>query len=296
MTATLTPSTRRPRDQARGLRALIAAHAEQAPQTSHCRSLVITSGKGGVGKSVLALNLAVALAQQNRRVALLDASGGLAHLDLLCGLNGYWNLEHLVTGARRLEEIVLTGPAGVQVLTGGQSLADLNATPTTVQQTIWQQLAAYESTCDFLIIDAGVGEHCRIRSLVTAADAAYVVATPEPTAIADAYATIKGLATADDLTLHPILNRCPAAAAERILERIETTADNFLRTALGPGLHLPDDPLVALSVKQRRPFVLSMGEAALAVSRWAEWLVKHRPVSQGAGYFNRLARRWSPET
>ena len=296
MTATLTPSTRRPRDQARGLRALIAAHAGQVPRTSHCRSLVITSGKGGVGKSVLALNLAVALAQRNQRVALLDASGGLAHLDLLCGLNGYWNLAHLVTGARRLEEVVLDGPGGVQVLTGGQSLADLLTTPTTVQQAIWQQLAEYEATCDYLIIDARVGEHRRVRSLVTAADAAYVVATPEPTAIADAYATIKGLTTADELTLHPLINRCPAASAEQILDRIETTADNFLHTSLGPGLHLPDDPLVALSVKQRRPFVLSLGEASLAVSRWAEWLVKQQPVSLGAGYFHRLARRWAPET
>lgn len=296
MTATLTPSTRRPRDQARGLRALIAAHAELSPRTSLCRSLVITSGKGGVGKSVLALNLAVALAQRGQRVALLDASGGLAHLDLLCGLNGYWNLAHLVTGARQLEDIVLEGPAGVQLLTGGQSLAELKTTPITVQQTLWEQLAAYEANCDFLIVDAGVGEQHCVRSLITAADAAYVVATPEPTAIADAYATIKGLASAEDLTLHPLMNRCPAAAAEQILERIETTAGNFLRTALGPGLHLPEDPLVSRSVKVRRPFVFSMGEAALTVSRWADWLVKHRPVSQGAGYFNRLARRWSPET
>ena len=111
-----------PADQARELRALVAKRAaptgDVPRETRTCRSLAIASGKGGVGKSVIALNLAVALARRGDSVCLVDASPSLGHLELLCGQNGYWNLSHVAAGSRRLQDIVLDDPCGVRIEIG----------------------------------------------------------------------------------------------------------------------------------------------------------------------------------
>jgi flagellar biosynthesis protein FlhG len=192
----LTPPQRTGRDQARGLRALLERHANRAfsprGQTA-CRTIAVTSGKGGVGKSHLALNLAVALAQRGRRVCLLDGNLGLGSLDLLCGLNGYWNLAHVVTGARRLEDVILDGPAGIHLIPGASGLTDLADCPPHVQSQLLSQLESLEHEHDVLLIDTGSGIHQLVRQFAQATDDVLVVTTPEPTSIADAYATIKAL-------------------------------------------------------------------------------------------------------
>src|SRR5690606_28127181 len=105
-------------DQAKALRGLMERRlvTDDAPALPPRTALTVavTSGKGGVGKSNIALNLAVALAKANHSVCLLDANLGLGNLDLLCGLNGYWNLSHVLSGARTLQEVVLQGPCGIQ--------------------------------------------------------------------------------------------------------------------------------------------------------------------------------------
>jgi flagellar biosynthesis protein FlhG len=271
-------------DQAQALRGLMERmHSERfdaVASTSagpRARSIAVTSGKGGVGKSSLALNLAIALAQLENRTALLDANLGLGNLDLMCGLNGYWNLSHVVTGARNLREIVLDGPAGVQVIAGASGLAEMADWPETAQADVVGQLAEFEQTQDFLVIDTAAGIHRSVRQFLEACDLVLVVATPEPTAIADAYATIKSLSgqsrsgTAVS-TLEVLINQVDSAEQAGLIgERIRETARTFLQVDVSFAGCIPRDPQVAAAVSRRQPFFIDKPDcpASQAVAQLA---------------------------
>ncbi len=165
-------------------------------------TLAIASGKGGVGKTTLAVNLAAALALRSHRVCLIDGDLGLGNADVLLGLNPRLNLAHLLNGAARLEEILFEAQVGSDVegerarfvlLPGGSGLADLADLDASRRDRLAQLLRELESRFDLLIIDCGAGIGASVLAFVRAADAALIVTTPEPTAITDAYALIKCL-------------------------------------------------------------------------------------------------------
>lgn len=280
-----------PVDQARGLRALLQQREQRqrtSPQAS--RSVAILSGKGGVGKSVLAVNLAVSLAHFGQRVCLLDANAGVGNIDLLCQLNGYWNFSHVVSGARQLSDVVLSGPAGIDVLPGAHSLLEIARCPRHVQQELLDQLAEFEANYDILLIDSGNGLPQWSRGLAAGADEALIVTTCEPTALAEAYATIKALHGTAGLTLSVIANRAGDLQSVRLLERLQATTATFLHGRLSLGCGIPDDPLVAESVLSRTPLVelAPSAPAARAIRQLAERLW-HRPVLRtSSGFFGRI--------
>lgn len=264
-------------DQATILRGLVgdrrdAAAATVAPRTVverrtrtpvDCRTLAVTSGKGGVGKSSLALNLAVALVKMGRKVCLLDANPGLGNIDLMCGLNGYWNLSHVVSGARTVEEIVLAGPGGIHVVPGGAGLEELTHAPADVQVDLLEQLVALEAAHDDLLIDTGTGLATGTRQFLTVAERVLVVTTPEPTAIADAYATIKsicGLTTTPELFVLVNMATDPAIA-RNVLHRIHETARSFLQREVREAGYVPLDAAVPRSIHERCPFAATQPHA-----------------------------------
>lgn len=276
---------------------------EAGPQADApaARVVAVTSGKGGVGKSNIALNVAVALRRAGKRVCLLDANFGLANIDLLCGLNGYWNLAHVVSGARNVADVLLQGPEGVRVVSGGSAIAQLRnesgdpeARSVRIADAL-HQLAALEEEHDFLVIDTGTGIHQHVRPFVAAADAAVLVATPEPTAIADAYATVKALSGHPPANILAVVNQAASSSqAQAILERLQQTARLFLHAEILPGGWIPADPALPDAVVRRTPLLIDSPRSAAAesIEKLAQRIKavseNHAPLGR---YFARLLAR-----
>lgn len=283
-------------DQALELRRLVELRrtSKDALTPTRARSIAVTSGKGGVGKSHLALNLAVALAEQGAAVCLLDGNLGLGSLDLLCGVNGYWNLSHVITGSRQLEDIVLDGPGGVRLIPGASGITDLADCPASVHEKLLEQFDELEAGCDYLIIDTGSGIHRLVRQFAASSDEVLVVTTPEHTAIADAYATVKALSTLPDLAWNVVVNQVhDSEQGERIFERLRHTAGAFLQTPLRWAGAVPWDDVVPDAVVRRQPFLIDHPgcPAAQAVRRIAHRFSEGQPGSELGGYLRRLSQR-----
>ncbi|MBI3861714.1 MAG: MinD/ParA family protein [Planctomycetia bacterium] len=287
-------------DQAQILRGMMerrteTAVVETAALPRHARTIAITSGKGGVGKSNIALNLAIALKKIGHNVCLLDANLGLGNIDLLCGLNGYWNLSHVVSGARTVSEILLEGPCGIHVVPGASGLFDSADCSAIAQREILAQLEELERDHEYLIIDTGTGIHRTVRQFVSAAETVLIVTTPEPTAIADAYATLKALSSGSELLQpHILVNLADSPEqAREIIARVQQTARTFLHLTVSSAGHIPRDPAVPAAVARRKPFVAdgSRCAAGMAVEQLARRIVNlSQPQSDRSSYFSQFAR------
>jgi flagellar biosynthesis protein FlhG len=258
-------------DQARVLRGLMDRRGEwhSPPHGNAARGphvAVVTSGKGGVGTSVISLNLAVSLAQQGRAVGLLDAAPGLGHIDLLGGCGGYWNLNHVLSGSRMVRQICIEGPAGVIVIPGGAALFDLPQSA--ARQNLTHQLIEVERSLDFLVIDAGTCSAPGGIARFAAADQVLLVTTPEPTAVAATYAVIKqasGWLTVSPTEMQVLVNRAESPEqAQETLFRIQKTARVFLNWQPASAGWLPEDEVVSLAVAHRQAFALAVPEAAVS--------------------------------
>lgn len=279
---TITAETCAYADQAHELRQLVAQRAMAstiaAPvPRSTCRSIALFSGKGGVGKSVIALNLAITLARQGASTGLLDASPGAGNLSLLCGQNGYWNLEHVAAGARTLDEITLKAPCGARIIPGGHHLLQGRESA----HVAFNAIAAFERQSDWLIVDVGLETEAG-RLFAAAADRTLIVTTPEPTSIAGAYAAIKTLAAAGINAVSVLVNQAETAQqAEQVLMRLRQATRAFLGSDIGLAGWVPHDTAVSESVFRRVPFAgqTTGTPAQLAMDQLEQRLTRITPVS-----------------
>ena len=239
-------------DQASRLRALM----HQARRT---HTIAVTSGKGGVGKSNIALNLAVLLSAAGNRVALLDADFGLANLDVLTNAQVGANLAHVVAGKRRMRDVVVDLPFGVQLAPGASGLAQMADLNEFQRTRLLDELSALEDENDVIIIDTGAGIGRNAMTFAGCADTVLVVATPEPTSITDAYAVVKVLHQRQcqgrmNLLVNFAVDRIEARAT---YNRISTVAREFLGVPLYDGGYILTDARVAAAVRKRTPLVLA---------------------------------------
>jgi flagellar biosynthesis protein FlhG len=218
-------------------------------------ALAITGSKGGVGKSNLALNLAVALGRWGRRVLLVDGDLGLANLDVLMGLVPDRTVEHLVRGEADLNEVLAEGPEGVRVLPAASGVPDLARLDEAARGRLLTRLAEGAGMVDDVLVDTGAGLGDATLALQLAASRVVVVTTPEPTSLVDAYASLKVLWNADrNKTVDLVVNAArDEEEADRAHEQIARAASHFLGRAPGRLGAVYRDPKVAEAVRRQRP-------------------------------------------
>ena len=276
-----------PHDQAHRLRELM-----RNPRGT--RTIAVASGKGGVGKSNIALNLAILLSAAGNRVALVDADMGLANLDILLDVNARANLSHVIAGSRKLADVVIDLSCGVQFVPGASGLAQLADLSEFQRAQLLEELTTLEAENDIIAVDCGAGIGRTVLRFAAAADTVLVVTAPEPTAITDAYALIKILSrqgSRENLSL--LVNLATDRGEARMtFQRIAEVAKQFLGVTLLDAGHVLIDPKVNEAVRRREPFVLcyprcpaSRCLAALANKLCAGSLL----LGNKQGFFRRVA-------
>jgi flagellar biosynthesis protein FlhG len=288
-------------DQAAQLRAMargtsaVSQAVKPAATTRSATVLAITSGKGGVGKSNIAVNLAIRLASAGKQVVLLDADLGLANADVLCNIDLPWNLSHVISGKRDLQEVMVKAPGGFKLIGGASGLARMADITDADRQRLISSLDEVEQQADFLLIDTGAGISPNVLAFTRAADHVLVVTTPEPTAITDAYAVIKVLSRdGGDRRISLLVNQAHnQEEAKLVCERIAKVARQFLGVNVMDAGWVARDEAVTQSVRRRTPFVLAAPRslASQCVSQLAMRLAQGvgTPIV-GGGFFNRVSR------
>ncbi|MCC6681718.1 MAG: MinD/ParA family protein [Phycisphaeraceae bacterium] len=257
------------------------------------RTIAVTSGKGGVGKTTLSVNLAVQLSSMHRRVVLLDADLGTANADVLCNLSPASTLAHVVAGRKRLEEVLIDAPGGFRLVPGASGLAQMAALSEFERSRLLAQLHQLETRADVILIDTGAGVSPNVLGFLVAADEVLVVTTPEPTAVTDAYAVIKTLYRqkpgASVLLLVNMVR--DEVEARQVFGRLSAVCRKFLQMSLRYAGHLPSDPRVQMSIRRRQPFALdaSATAARAGLSRLAHRLDRHATSARSEGLFRRMA-------
>lgn len=259
------------------------------------RVLLVASGKGGVGKTNLAVNLAVALQQGGRRVLLLDADVGLGDVETLCGIHCGAHLADVLAGRVSLEDAIEPGPADIWCAAGGTAVSAPAALDRAALRRLLGGLGALRGLPDDVVLDlpAGLGEG--VRSSLLAARDVLLLTTPEPTALADAYAVIKAtLAGNRAARFHVVVNMCTSADdGRKAFQRLQSAAGRFLGCRLRRAGLLPADGSVARAVRQQVPFLLGapLAPASRAVRRLAASLTRGAPGPQPlSSFLYRLAR------
>ncbi len=222
------------------------------------RITAITSGKGGVGKTFVSANLAAALARQGQRVLVLDADLGLANLDVVLNLPPRVTLHDVLTGKRELRDAIVAGPGGISVLLAGSGMVEYSRLTIEVRDELVRVLAELRPMYDQVLLDTGAGISDVVLYTVSLADQVLVVVTPEPTALTDAYATIKVLATTQGRrAIRLVVNQAKRGEGRAVCQQLQQVIDRYVNPTLdGPVRleflgELPLDPAVRECVSRR---------------------------------------------
>ena len=242
------------------------------PAPRRSRITAVTSGKGGVGKTFVAANLAAALARQGQKVLVLDADLGLANLDVVLNLHPKITLHDVFTGKQALEDAILPAPGGFSVLLAGSGMVEYSRMTPEVRDQLQKVIADVAPRFDRVLLDTGAGISDVVLYAVSLADDVLVVATPEPTSLTDAYATIKVLATTQGRRRFNLLVNQTRKMGEgrAVRQQLQQVVDRYVNPGLDSPVRLellgevPSDTAVRESVLRRQ---LLLPPPALASNR-----------------------------
>jgi len=247
-----------------------ALNLQQAsvPCRSSATVLAVTSGKGGVGKTNIAANVAVCLAHRNQRVLLLDADLSLGNLDLVLDIRSKYNTSHVISGQKRMEEIIQSGPKGLRIICGASGLDRLADIGEAEQHRLLEHLSRLQQQTDTILIDTAAGISSSVIGFCLAADHVLVVTTPEAAAMADAYGVIKVLVRKRyerPISLVVNMARSPAEG-KQVYHRMADVTRRFLQATLYYAGTLPKDERLCTAVRARKPVVLAYPKAQISSS------------------------------
>lgn len=223
------------------------------------KTIAITSGKGGVGKTSLTANVGVALAQMGFRTVVFDADLALANLEIGLGVRADHNLQHVVAEEKTVSEVVFRGPANVGLVAGGSGVPVLMRSGPKKLAMFFEQVQALESDTDVLLFDTSAGLENRVMAFAKFADEVVVVTTPDPASLTDAYATIKTIFRQKPKAVVKIVVNMAIDATEAngVFGVLETITKDFLKKSIGFAGFVRMDTAVSVCSRQRKPFALS---------------------------------------
>jgi flagellar biosynthesis protein FlhG len=245
-------------DQAAGLRRMV--------NPEPVRVIAVTGGKGGVGKTNISVNLAVAMAEEGRRVMLLDADLGLANIDVVLGMHPEYDLSHVLSGERSLEEVVLDGPGGIKVVPGASGVQQMAELSEAEHAGLIRAFSDIGSDLDVLIIDTAAGISDTVVSFSRAAQELIVVVCDEPASITDAYAMIKLLNREYGVDRFRILSNMTRSAQEGrdLYNKMCRVTDRYLDVMLSYMGSVPYDEYLKKAIKSQKTVVQAYPRSKVA--------------------------------
>jgi len=224
---------------------------------SSVKVIAVTSGKGGVGKTNVSVNLAVSMANSGRSVLLFDADLGLANIDIALGLKPRFDIRHVISGERSLEEILIEGPSGVQIVPASSGVARLAALSQSERAGLIKAFSELSMRVDALIVDTGAGIDPTVLNFSSACQDIIVVLCDEPTSITDAYALIKVLNKDCGVKSFQILANMvdDDAQGRQLYGKISRVTDQFLDVHLGFIGSVPRDDFVRKAIQRQKAVI-----------------------------------------
>jgi len=294
-------------DQAEQLRELMRAKNNStqsaAPtntkQSRKTRIITVASGKGGVGKTNVSVNVALAYARLGKKVIVMDADLGLANVNVMLNMIPKYNLYHVIRKQKTMKDILLDTEYGIQIVAGASGFSKIANLSEDERQNFINELYTL-SNADIIIIDTSAGVSNNVLSFVAAADDAVIVTTPEPTAITDAYGIIKIIATEIDnlnMGLKLVVNRVKTVAeAKKVADRMINIAGQFLNLKVDYLGFIYDDPAVPQAVLRQKPFMVldPKSKASLCMQHIVGRMEKTE-IRQDGGLGNLIKRLFNRE-
>ena len=262
-------------DQAEQLRNVIKMRNQNNIQTA--RVITITSGKGGVGKSNTAVNLAIWLRKAGKRVIIFDADSGLANIEVMFGAIPKYNLSDLIYNGRTMKEIITPGPMDIGFISGGSGILGLNNLYREQIMYLVKSIGELNELADYIIIDTGAGISDHVLEFVVASPEVLLIATPEPSSLTDSYSLLKALFknpgfNPDKTTVQVIANKVHSAEdAQNVYDKLNSVVAQFLHGSLNYLGMIPQDATLEKAVRQQKTVSL------------------YEPNSNSAKAFERLA-------
>lgn len=231
--------------------------------------ITVTSGKGGVGKSLFTVNFAIACTKLGKKLLLIDGDLGLANIHILTNTHPEHDLLDILENRKKIEDIIIEGPEGVHIIPGASGIFKLSNTSHSKRQLLINEFMKLENEYDMILIDTEAGISHNVLKFISISDEAIVITTPDITAMADAYATIKVI-TSKNLTVpvSVVVNRARAwDEGEAIYNKLSMVCEKFLSIKLKKLGFILDDPnTVKLAIKRRTPYLLSFPKSKVSLS------------------------------
>lgn len=263
---------------------------------SKIRTVAITSGKGGVGKTNIAANLAMIFRKYKKKVLLVDLDLGLANIDVLLGFHAEYTLQDVIAGNKEVKDIILHGPDGIMIVPASSGIEELTNLNEMQKERLFKGFSGLDEEVDIVIVDTGAGISSNVLSFVLAANEILLVTTPEPTAITDAYAMIKVLSKKrNNLNIKLLVNLSGSREeAELTMKKITSVTRRFLDVNLEYFGYLLQDPNVPIATRLQKSFVKEYPNtiATSCLSNIAASFLKRDDGTQTLGiegYFRRIA-------